>query len=345
MALREKDLLMRIDKLRKNIRNKYRILKQGAIESENRLEKQYKPLISQLKKIETKVVQPIKQEREVEFSPFAVSSPKKLKSSKKRVKSSNFNIDCVDDLSDENIADTSAIQEDVFENEPLDPDISTILATEEGQQSATNFVNEQFTNSLTREYMQMLIKDMGGKNQTIDHLYGPYYDNETLMVGNKALQFDEDGNIMINEKLFPATKGVYELLFKRIPNKNLYSIEDENMYRSILVYTSAHKKGYRQEGKVNRNKSLKYRNIIGKLFPIDSFVHTGKGLMTKTLTKPDVIYWDNPNELVNRLKLLVASAQAGNNGNKNEIISIISELREGGYIKGRGNAMYRSLIR
>lgn len=39
-------------------------------------------------------------------------------------------------------------------------------------------------------------------------------------------------------------------------------------------------------------------------------------------------YWDDPNELVERLRLLTASQTAGHTGHDNEIISIIEELRE-----------------
>ena len=42
----------------------------------------------------------------------------------------------------------------------------------------------------------------------------------------------------------------------------------------------------------------------------------------------DYKYWDDPNELVDRLRLLVAERSAGNNNHDNEIISIIEELRE-----------------
>lgn len=39
-------------------------------------------------------------------------------------------------------------------------------------------------------------------------------------------------------------------------------------------------------------------------------------------------YWNDPNELVDRLRLLVASKSAGHSGHVNEIMSIIEELRE-----------------
>ena len=41
-----------------------------------------------------------------------------------------------------------------------------------------------------------------------------------------------------------------------------------------------------------------------------------------------VYYWDDPNELVDRLQLLAASYQAGNKSHTNEILSILEELRE-----------------
>ena len=42
----------------------------------------------------------------------------------------------------------------------------------------------------------------------------------------------------------------------------------------------------------------------------------------------DYVYWDDPNELVDRLRLLLAPQAAGNPSHTNEIISIIEELRE-----------------
>lgn len=47
----------------------------------------------------------------------------------------------------------------------------------------------------------------------------------------------------------------------------------------------------------------------------------------------EFIHWDDPNELVNRLKLLVASQLAGSNSHVNEINSIIEELKEANIIE------------
>lgn len=49
--------------------------------------------------------------------------------------------------------------------------------------------------------------------------------------------------------------------------------------------------------------------------------HTGKRFMTVNTQKPNYIYWDDPNELVERLKLLRASQQAGNSKTANDCIN------------------------
>ena len=59
----------------------------------------------------------------------------------------------------------------------------------------------------------------------------------------------------------------------------------------------------------------------------------GKGLTLKVdKSNTDYIYWDNVNELVDRLRLLVASTNAGHTGHNNEIIYIIEELKEANII-------------
>lgn len=56
---------------------------------------------------------------------------------------------------------------------------------------------------------------------------------------------------------------------------------------------------------------------------------TGKGVDMHVSFNPiDYVHWDDPNELVERLRLLIASEEAGHTGHTNEINSIIEELRE-----------------
>ena len=78
---------------------------------------------------------------------------------------------------------------------------------------------------------------------------------------------------------------------------------------------------------MSSNRHSKYVNIIKPLFKT-----VGSGLRQVTGNKIDYVYWDDPNELVDRLRLLWLSRLAGNSGVDNEIDSIIEELRESGII-------------
>lgn len=54
----------------------------------------------------------------------------------------------------------------------------------------------------------------------------------------------------------------------------------------------------------------------------------GSSLYKNVMSKTQLVYYDDPNELVTRLNLLVSSQNAGNTSVNNEIISILEELQE-----------------
>lgn len=101
-------------------------------------------------------------------------------------------------------------------------------------------------------------------------------------------------------------------------------------YRDIIIGTNAHKKYYKANGAIRVNKTFKFNNYIVKI--LSDAGYTGKGMPQYKVAQKDVkldyVYWDDPNELVNRLRLLLASQAAGNSSHGNEIMSIIEELRE-----------------
>lgn len=82
---------------------------------------------------------------------------------------------------------------------------------------------------------------------------------------------------------------------------------------------------------------MKYSEIINPLLfdIVCCEIKRGSGLpILNTKKYPDFVYWDDSNELVHRLKILVASKDAGNNAShNNETISIIEELEQAGIIK------------
>jgi len=92
-------------------------------------------------------------------------------------------------------------------------------------------------------------------------------------------------------------------------------------YREILLRTSAYKRKYLNTSQVEGSKSFKYQHIIKHLFKPKTHL-IGKGLLTtKPYSKEDrgFKYWDDPNELIERLRLLLASESAENTNHKIEI--------------------------
>lgn len=155
----------------------------------------------------------------------------------------------------------------------------------------------------------------------VDYTYGLQGDGEKYTLGNIGLKLTADSIILDEGTTIPATKGLLELLIKKIPDPSIVKKLDYETYKALLVKSDAHKQNYDPKNHISSNKGFKYKEVIRKLFPPKGTV-TGQGFT----------YWDDPNELVERLKLLFASQAAGNNNNRNEIISIIEELTESGYI-------------
>ena len=155
-----------------------------------------------------------------------------------------------------------------------------------------------------------------------DKIYGPKkLINGSINLGDKEIKFIEN-TIIIGDASYPLTSGLISLLFARIPT--LYSEQDLKTYKSILIQTSAH---LTQDGERIKKGGIKYTGIVKKLFP------SGEGYNSIQLQKHNLVYWNDPNELVDRLRLLIASQGAGNTGVSNEILSIFEELKEAGIIK------------
>ena len=178
----------------------------------------------------------------------------------------------------------------------------------------------------------------GGKDY--DDTYGLRKDkNKGWMIGNQQVTFNNAGQLLVNNRKYEPTPGFLELIFKKIPQG--YTEEDRNHYQDLLEYTSGHRRSYSAESPVNSGKAKKYKDIISEMFPPKSKKKTkrttpveGSGLYVPHNASAErvFVYWDDPNELVERLALLVASKDAGHTAHDREILSLVEELREAGYI-------------
>ncbi|KAE9524246.1 hypothetical protein AGLY_015285, partial [Aphis glycines] len=136
------------------------------------------------------------------------------------------------------------------------------------------------------------------KSYDIDKTYGPKINtNGNMYLGKKEIKL-VDNTLTIEDSSYPITPGLGNLIFSKSPK--LYTNKDLKTYKSILNQTSAH---LTADGSKIKKGGNKYADIIQNLFP------SGSGLTVK-LQKHNLVYWNDPNELVDRLRLLLASKAA-----------------------------------
>lgn len=177
--------------------------------------------------------------------------------------------------------------------------------------------------------------------------FGVRSEGDKFMIGSTEVRFstarDKSNNklcyLTIGSDKYLLSPGLKELLLRRKPNLSLVSTQDTSIYKNILNITNVHKRDYDSSNQLKGDKGLKYKQVIKPLFnepcnqtqqETNQNKKRGAGLPKfKTYCEnTEFLYWDDPNELVERLKLLIASKAAGNTNLDNEIISIIEELTE-----------------
>ncbi|KAL6256723.1 hypothetical protein P5V15_011651 [Pogonomyrmex californicus] len=113
---------------------------------------------------------------------------------------------------------------------------------------------------------------------------------------------------MLDNVRYNGTLGLYELIFKRLPDDAVFTEDDKQTYKSILLTTNAHRRGHSAHNPIKGNRGFKYINIIAPL--VSTYGSNGKkGASVSNIStamklndnKIDYVHWDDPNELVDRL--------------------------------------------
>ena len=157
-----------------------------------------------------------------------------------------------------------------------------------------------------------------------DKTFGIYsVDKNVWKIGNKEIRVDGDDFIVEGDR-YPGTRGLWELVVKHKPDKDKFTEADYETYAKILTKTSAMRRfNDPTEPNPKSSRSWKWANIIK---PIWQKNRLEKGDKTSGTSLGTVVIPSDPNALVERLDLLMASKQAGNTGTRNELVSICDEL-------------------
>ena len=205
--------------------------------------------------------------------------------------------------------------------------------------------------------------------------------NGIYKIGNTPIKIKKDDLYFKNIEI-KGTSGLWELLTSpNIPDKKKYGAVDLRDYIIIMFATNATRQGFNKDNRrINGNDKMnkfikpfviaieeggedKLINEINKHFSLKDkdkedeedeededeeegdayklFDTDGKGLKGKGLK----ILPSDPNALIDRFDLLFSSKKAGHTGVRNEIISILDELKRQGVIKTNEYKKLNSIIK
>ena len=150
---------------------------------------------------------------------------------------------------------------------------------------------------------------------------GRQIDKDGKVKENKKILTIAYNNIIVEGEKFKGTDGLWELIMEDNP-KN-YNKEDEDENRDLLIKTNAlHRDFDPKNPKPRASDSYKWMRILRRIWNGSKKVE-GEGI---------VVIPSDPNALLERLDLLLASQEAGHTGVRNELVSICDELKRQGVL-------------
>ena len=196
---------------------------------------------------------------------------------------------------------------------------------------------------------------------------GIYSDKGSFKIGSKPIKIEDD-DIIINDMRFKGTPGLWRLLTsKNIPDKfnaidlrdYIYIMSDTN-----VTHVKYDKDNRRISGNDKMNKLIKplvitfekggedaLTNKISGYFGFEKETDEAYEEYEEENNQPSTISTglkilpSDPNALIERFDLLFSSKKAGHTGVRNEIVSILDELKRQGVIKTNEYKKLNSLIK
>ena len=192
--------------------------------------------------------------------------------------------------------------------------------------------------------------------KNIDLVYGLYAKEGKFKIGSKEVNI-EDNDIKVDDIIFEGTSGFWELVTSRDPNPENYTEEDLEKYRQLVLLTNT---AFRGNNPNNNNpkasKSPKWKNIIKPIWEQikkqkeeetdeEEYEEYEEYTLSPIKGTGLKILPSDPNALIDRFDLLFSSKKAGHTGVRNEIVSILDELKRQGVLKTNEYKKLNSIIK
>ena len=186
----------------------------------------------------------------------------------------------------------------------------------------------QFIGNVASKYL----KKFATKNEA-DKTYGLYDKKGNFYIGNKLVVI-LDNDLIVGKDEYEGTPGLWELIVSKEPKD--FSAEDYDNYAKLMVKSNALRAGNDPESKRPKSsKSYKWNTILKDIWN-NREIYKGKGV---------TVIPSDPNALLERLDLLLATQDAGHTGVGNELTSICDELKRQGVINADAYKKLSSLIK
>jgi len=204
------------------------------------------------------------------------------------------------------------------------------------------------------EYGEVAWKYLHGYATTdpADKTFGIRSENQTFYIGPTPITV-EDSDITVAGKTYVGTPGIWELLTRANPDKEIYDDNDRANYGEILLAADALREPNTQAlKKANTELKDKREEIIIPIWKADKMkrvekakeARKAKAKLKTTKGKGVVVIPQDPNALAEMLSLLMASFRAGNTGARNEIVGICDELLRQNAITKEGYKNFMSQL-
>ena len=118
-------------------------------------------------------------------------------------------------------------------------------------------------------------------------------------IGCKLVFFNQD-KVYIGDDVYPLSKGLLELLFKKIPDEKLINDQDLKHYKEILLKSNAHRVQNRPSGRLRTSNVPKFR-LISELLGM-----RGAGLRPNPLKAMSVDLTGKKNQNMTTLRIRAA---------------------------------------
>ena len=190
--------------------------------------------------------------------------------------------------------------------------------------------------------------------KNIDLTFGLYAKDGKFKIGSEFVNI-EDNDIKIDNTIFEGTPGFWELVTSKDPKPENYTEEDLDKYQRLVILTNtAFQDNNPNNNKTKSSKSPKWKNIISPIWKAikkqkeeeyQEFEDEDDDPQPSTSGTGLKILPSDPNALIDRFDLLFSSKKAGHTGVRNEIVSILDELKRQGVLKTNEYKKLNSLIK